>query len=230
MTHTFEDKIGVINRELQKRRSKWFLSQVTHIDFDDVSQIIRAHIHKKWHLWDQSKPLEPWLNRVISNQIKNLIRNNYGVFAKPCVSCPFNESSCHEEDLCSFTMNGQQNQDCPLYAKWLRNKQGEFHIKMPSSYDAHDFEIGGRPNSLVDLPSAVERMHKEMQKRLTPKQYLAYRLLFIENVGEEVAAKQLGYKTSEKNRIAGYRQIKNLKRFFWETAKKILDEEDVIYV
>ena len=57
------------------------------MDFEDVSQIIKIHIYKKWHLYNHSKPLRPWLNRIISNQLKNLIRNNYGNFAKPCVKC-----------------------------------------------------------------------------------------------------------------------------------------------
>jgi hypothetical protein len=28
-------------------------------------------------MWDQTKPLEPWVSRIITNQIRNLIRNNY---------------------------------------------------------------------------------------------------------------------------------------------------------
>jgi hypothetical protein len=48
----YADKAGVIDKELSKRRHKWFLYSVAWIDFDDVCQIIRAHIHKKWHQWD----------------------------------------------------------------------------------------------------------------------------------------------------------------------------------
>jgi RNA polymerase sigma factor (sigma-70 family) len=241
MTSTFEEKVLVVDKEIKKRRQKWFLGVSSGLDFDDVTQIIMAHVHKKWHLWDQSKPLEPWLNRVISNQIKNLIRNNYGIFARPCCSCPFNDQSGHAEDnLCAFTDSGTQSEECPLFRKWQKNKQQEFNIKMPTALtkkgsDNSTFEIvdhGTQSNHAdsVDIESAVDRMHSMMKGRLTEKQYTAYRLLYIDNVSEEAAAKKLGYKTNEKNRTAGYRQIKNLKNFFEAMAKKILEEEDVFYV
>ena len=83
----FENHIQVIDAEINKRRSKWNLSVLAWMDFQDVAQILRIHIYKKWHLYDQSKPLGPWLNRIISNQIKNLIRNNYGNYCRPCLKC-----------------------------------------------------------------------------------------------------------------------------------------------
>ena len=68
----FEDHIDLIDNEIRKRKGKWNLTAITWIDFDDVSQIIRIHIYKKWNLYDSSKPLIPWINRIISNQIKNI--------------------------------------------------------------------------------------------------------------------------------------------------------------
>ncbi len=93
----YEDHQDTIEEELNKRRGKWFLTSLAWIDFDDVKQIIRLHLHKKWDLWDQSRPLKPWLNRIISNQLKNILRNYYSNFAKPCLSCPFNQSGVTEE-------------------------------------------------------------------------------------------------------------------------------------
>ena len=66
----FEDVIEKIDTEILKRRGKWNLTILSWMDFDDVSQILRIHIYKKWHLYDPEKPLAPWLNRIISNQIK----------------------------------------------------------------------------------------------------------------------------------------------------------------
>ena len=66
----FEDVIDKINLEISKRRGKWNLTILAWMDFDDVSQIIRIHIWKKWKMYDPEKPLAPWLNRIISNQIK----------------------------------------------------------------------------------------------------------------------------------------------------------------
>jgi hypothetical protein len=74
----FESCINLINTEILKRKNKWTLSTLNWIDFEDVSQIIRFHIYKKWELYDENKPMLPWVNRIISNQIKNLIRNNEG--------------------------------------------------------------------------------------------------------------------------------------------------------
>ena len=68
----FEDFIETIDEEIKKRKSKWKLTSITWMDFDDISQILRIHIYKKWHLYDLNKPLAPWLNRIITNQIKNL--------------------------------------------------------------------------------------------------------------------------------------------------------------
>ena len=63
----FEDCIDIINQEISKRRNKWTLTSIAWMDFDDISQILKIHIYKKWHLYDSSKPLAPWLNRIISN-------------------------------------------------------------------------------------------------------------------------------------------------------------------
>ena len=70
---TYEDYSDIIDSELAKRRNNWFLNSVSWIDFDDVSQIIRAHIHRKWDQWDQSRPIKPWLNKIISNQFSSLV-------------------------------------------------------------------------------------------------------------------------------------------------------------
>ena len=70
---TYEDKSDVIDEEIRKRSKSWFLTSVPWIDFEDVSQIIRTHIFKKWEQWDQARALQPWLNRLISNQLKIIV-------------------------------------------------------------------------------------------------------------------------------------------------------------
>ena len=62
------------------------------------------------------------------------------------------------------------------------------------------------------------------------KQYLVYELLFIKHIDEEEVAQKMGYKTSEKGRKAGYKQIKNLKKIFKQKAQEILKNEDIISV
>jgi hypothetical protein len=53
-------------------------------------------------------------------------------------------------------------------------------------------------------------------------------MLFIENHSEEIVANYLGYKTTEKRRSAGYKQIKNLKKIFQEKVRNILENKDII--
>jgi hypothetical protein len=42
----YEDKADVIDNEIRKRYYKWHLHAIAWFDFDDVAQIIRAHIKK----------------------------------------------------------------------------------------------------------------------------------------------------------------------------------------
>ena len=72
----FEDCLDLINIEINKRKSKWNLSSIAWMDFDDVSQIIRFHIHQKWKQYDPAKPLQPWISIIITNQLRNLVRNH----------------------------------------------------------------------------------------------------------------------------------------------------------
>ena len=106
-TPKFEECIDQIDQEIRKRRNKWNLTALSWMDFDDVSQILRIHIYKKWDLYDPKKPLCPWLNRIISNQIKNLIRNNYGNYTRPCLRC----AAAEGENLCAIYE--KQTDECP---------------------------------------------------------------------------------------------------------------------
>lgn len=228
----YEDHQEIIEEELNKRRGKWFLTSLAWIDFDDVKQIIRLHLHKKWGLWDQSRPLKPWLNRIISNQLKNILRNYYSNFAKPCLSCPFNQSGVTEEaevGLCGFTESKTQCNECPLYAKWEKTKKSAYQVKMPVALENFGQEIHHKSVDSFELESAEVRLHKEMKDKLSEKHYSIYEMLFIKNIPDEEVANLLGYKTSEKGRKAGYKQIKNLKKQFKEKAEKILKTKDIFY-
>jgi DNA-directed RNA polymerase specialized sigma24 family protein len=225
----YEDCFSQIDEELVKRRGTWFLHSLTWMDYDDVCQIIRSHIHKKWDLWDQERALAPWINKIITNQIKNILRNNYSNFVKPCVNCPFNQSSGEEgaSGLCGFTKSGTQDNSCPLYKKWEKTKKSAYDIKMALTLEHHSQEVFKQPSDDVPIEEAESRLHKEMKKVLNERQYKIYSLLFIYHREEEDVAKEMGYKTTEKGRKAGYKQIKNLKKLFREKAEKILKTKDV---
>jgi len=222
---SFEEKIEIISKAINKKRNKWQLSAIAWMDFDDVSQIIKLHIYKKWSMWDQDKPLEPWIGRIISNQLKNLIRNNYSNYVRPCLSCPHNGG----EDHCLISANGLQNNYCLLYAKWEKQKKTGYNIKMPVTIENHKQEIEQTIDHSFFSFISVEILNAEMEKMLTGKQYSAYIMLFFEKKDDEYVAKFMGYKTTEKNRMIGYKQIKNLKKLFKEKAFEILNNKDICY-
>ncbi len=220
----FEDKLEQIESALEKKRNKWDLDAVPSVDYDDIKQIIMTHIYKKWHLWDQSKPIEPWLSRVVSNQFKNLLRNHYGNYVRPCLRCPFNQGL----DSCEKTKSGIQDSSCSEYRDWERRKKSAYDIKLAVTIENHTNEIHQREDENLDLELATEKISKELKVQLTDKQYTAFEMLFVKNYSEEKVAAFLGYKTTEKKRSAGYKQIKNLKKIFQEKVKQILEYKDIL--
>ena len=235
---SYEDNSQTVDAELEKRRNRWFLQSVTWIDFDDIKQIIRIHIYKKWDQWDQERPLKPWLNRLISNQLKNILRNYYGNFARPCLSCPFNQSPNPDPgakgdlgELCGFTSSGAQCNECPLYAKWEKTKKSAHDVKMPLALENHKHDIQNSLHiqGMFILENAIIKLHIEMKRVLNTRQYEIYTMLFVENLSDEEIALKMGYKTSESGRKAGYKQIKNMKKQFKAKAVKILRNKDILY-
>jgi DNA-directed RNA polymerase specialized sigma24 family protein len=220
----FEDCINDINSEIFKRKNKWNLTAINWMDFSDVSQILRIHIYKKWYLYDPKKPLAPWVNRIISNQIKNLIRNNYSNFARPCLKC----AAAQSEDECSIY--SKQCNACPLYANWEKNKKNAHNTKLTVSIENHSQEINDMSTNNFNLERTAGNVHLKMERVLKPIEWKVYRYLYIDGKNEEETAKLMGYKTTEKNRIAGYKQIKNIKKIIIFKVKKYLynGEIDII--
>jgi len=225
---TYEDCHDIVIEEISKRRPKWYLTSLSWMDFDDVIQIISSHIYVKWEKYDPAQPLKPWLNKIISNQLKNILRNNYSNFVRPCLNCPFNLSGDGvEESSCSFTKSGSQDSSCPLFKKWEKTKKAAYDIKLPLSIDseaAEHKEIAAKNSEIVE---AEQRLHIEMKEVLPDRQYMIYKMLFIDYLSEEEVAARMGYKTSETGRKAGYKQIKNLKKQFKEKAKKLIKTKDI---
>ena len=217
----FEDFIQQIDVEIKKRRSKWNLTALSWMDFDDVSQILRIHIFKKWHLYDTKKPLNPWINRIISTQIKNLIRNNYGNYCRRCLKCAAAESG----DLCYIY--GKQSESCPLYANWMRTKKQAYDAKLPLSIDDYSHEINSAEYKGLDIVTVMQKLNNKMKQILKPAEWKIYKALYIDNMSEEEAATLMGYRTNEKNRVPGYKQIKNVKKSIIVKVKKILSDGEI---
>jgi hypothetical protein len=92
----------------------------------------------------------------------------------------------------------------------------------------HIDEVADRKDNFVDLDASTQKLKLKMKLQLNTRHFTAFEMLFIQNKPEQDVAKFLGFKSSEKKRSAGYKQIKNLKLLFQEKAKKIIEEEDVI--
>jgi hypothetical protein len=221
---SFEEKLPIIATEIRKRKNKWQLNILKWLSFEDVEQIITIHIYKKWHMWDQEKPLEPWVSRIISNQIRNLIRNNYTNYVKPCASCVHNLG----DDHCSLNPSGLQTKECALYASWEKSKKHGYNIKLPLELENHSREVENISSHNLDFDEAVLSLNGEMKKILSANYYVAYCMLFFEKKSDEEVAVFLGYRCNEKNRKVGYKQIKNLKKLFRDKAVEILKNKDII--
>jgi len=172
-------------------------------------------------MYDVRKPLVPWVNRIISNQIKNLIRNNYGNFARPCLKCAASEGA----DLCSIYE--KQCSKCPLYAHWEKTKKRAHDTKLPVTLENHSNEVYNMISDHVDLERATEKLHEKMEKVLKPNEWVIYKHLYIEHMEEEAVAKLMGYRTSEKNRQPGYKQIKNIKKSIISKARKVIEKGEI---
>ena len=220
----FEDYIDVIETAIRKQRSRWRLYCITWFDFEDVEQVIKIHIHKKWSMWKQDLPLEPWINTIVTNQIRNLVRNHYGNYVKPCVTCEFNMG----DNSCSYTQSGTQDGECKAYRTWEKTKKAAFDLKIAVPSENHLHEMSSDPDHNICFDSCIDKLNIYMEDVLTPVHYKAYLMLFFEKTSEEEVAKFMVYKTNEKKRKAGYRQLKNLKKMFMQKAAEIIKDNDII--
>ena len=217
----FEDNIEFIDTEIAKRRNLWNLTSVQWMDFDDVAQIIRIHIYEKWKLYDPAKPLAPWLNKVIAHQIKNIIRNIYGNYVRPCLKC----CAAEGENLCKIY--SVQCSDCPLYLAWEKSKKRAYEVKMPLPIDnfLNDQDVGYHDEQNIDV--VAKAIHAKMQKVLKPSEWMVYKMLFIDNLPEEQVAVKMGYKSNETNRKPGYKQLRNVRKAIIDKVKRALADDEI---
>jgi len=217
----FDDYIEIIDQEIIKRKNKWALTSLQWLDFEDVAQIIRIHIFKKWEQYDSSKPIQPWLNRIITNQIRNIIRNSYSNFVRPCLRC----AAALPDDGCSIYI--EQCSRCPLYQAWEKKKKNAYNIKITVPMASHEHEVKENWEEGIDIEASAQRLHKRMKVILKPLEWKVYEALFINNEDEKKVAERLGYITNEKNRHPGYKQIKNIRKIIIDKAKKIISDDQV---
>ena len=222
---TYEDKSSELEEILIKYRSKWQLDALAWIGYEDVCQIIRMHIWKKWHLWDQQRPFKPWAGMVVSHQIMNLVRNNYSNFARPCLKCPFFQGS----DGCGYTKSGIQDEECEVFAKWKKKKERAYNLQLPLPIEEGDSFGESFIEDEINFEKSEQRLHEKVMSNLSGKHLEIYKMLFIEHKEESEIAEKYGFKKdSSKRKTVRYKQISNLKKRFYEMAKKAVIEEDIL--
>ena len=79
-----------------------------------------------------------------------------------------------------------------------------------------------------NFKDSLEKLDHLMKKKLTPIHYKAYRMLYFEKKSEQDVAKYMGYKISPQKNKLGYRQVKNLKKKFLQTAIDLIRQNDII--
>ena len=210
----FEDFIDIIDAELNKRKTKWTLTSINWLDWDDVSQIIRIHIYNKWHLYDQTKPIYGWLNTIITNQTRNLIRNLYSNFARPCLKC------YAAIDISGCKIYGEQCSKCPLFDNWKKRREPAAHVKIPVAIENHVDEVKTIFDTNSDISRHIDMVHKVMKQVLKPLEYKVYEGLYILNLDETLVMKNLGYTSNEAKRPPGYKQLRNLTKTIINKFKK----------
>ena len=77
------------------------------------------------------------------------------------------------------------------------------------------------------MEKTAQNLHDKMQQSLRPIEWKVYELLYIQHLDEEEVAKRMGYKTTEKNRSPGYKQIKNIKKSIITKVKDVIDRGDL---
>ena len=147
------------------------------------------------------------------------------------MNCPFAQLSTEADEshsgICAFTPSGVQCGECPLYAKWEKTKKNAYDIKMPLALDHHPQEVFNIQQDSFDVMQSAKKLHTEMEKRLSEKHYIIYRLIYIENIPDEKVAETMGYKSNEKGERLATNRLKTLKKFLAKAAE-ILDRTDII--
>ena len=217
----YEDVAKAVDKEIRKRRNKW---RYTHLEFEDVAQSLRLHIWKKFSRWDQSRNFIPWVNRVITHALINIIRDSYANLTKPCVKCAGNEGDV----FCRFTPSHTQCSECPMYKNWAKKKKPAFDIKLPVSIENHTDEVSNMSGKFFDIESAKLVLEIELKKILTVTQYKVFKMIYVENRSDAYVAEKMNFRTTEIGRMPGYRQIKNYKDLILEASRKIIKEKDIV--
>jgi RNA polymerase sigma factor (sigma-70 family) len=218
----FEDRISDIQREINKRKKKWTLSTLA---WEDVGQILLIHVFEKYHLYDPAKSeFSHWLNRLISNRIKNVLRDNLTLFSRPCIlNCSFNLG----DNFCGFTSSGKQCSECPLFAKWAHKKRDHFNVAQSLPLVNHEQEVNNIQSDFLDISGAKRVIDGKIREKLNSHEWVVYEMLYIQNLTMEQVGTILKYKKAKNSQIPGYQQLKKIQTKIIFLSKQIIVDENL---
>ena len=229
----FDEVAKYIQGEIRKRRSNWRSTNV--MEWEDVAQELLIRAYNKYPLFDPNKaPLQHWLNTLISNAIKNLMRDKVYRSSRPCLGngkdphkCAFNAGG----NLCSWEHNlsGVQCSACPTYKAWTEKKANMHNIVSPVSIENHSQEINNIQSDFLDIAAKKEIIDAKIIAALDSQHEVKlYTLLFIEHKSPEEVGNTLRYKQSKNNRAPGYQVILKFQKKVYKLARYIVNNEDIM--
>ncbi len=230
----FEKQIPIVEEQIKRRRPRWTLHS---IPFEDVIQDITIHAFKKYdsstsgfrpELCKKSDTSElcflKWINRLITRQMNNILRDNYSKWQRPCIKCAFNTG----DGSCSKTPSRRQCDECTLpdYRRWLKSKQNQFNIKQTLPLENHSQEVENYQGDFFDVAAAKKVVDIKMKERLTKYEWRVYRMLFVQHksdaeVGTILKLKKVG------RTPPGYQRILSLRKHFACLVRQIVEEENL---
>jgi len=221
MPYTFEEKYNEVLDVVRKYNSRWHLDALRWLDYEDVSSEIVTHVWKKWHQWNQERPLAPWVSTICKNQIFNKLRNNFTNYARPCIKCPNNLEGTH----CSATSNHEQCSECPIYAHWMTSKKSAYDIKLPLELENHKVEINNIPFDEVDYDLVMVRLINELTGKLDEKSFAVFKMANLDKKTDKEIVSFL--KLKPKPGLGVMKQLTDIKANILASVKIIIKESDI---
>jgi len=225
---SFEECLPIIQVEVAKKKVKWRLTSLRHIDFNDVSNILLNHVYTKWYLYDQTRPLRNWLHGLLSNRMRNIIRDNFGAWKRPCLKhCPYFGGGT----VC--TLYGTQCNKCDLYAKWESGSKLKLEILMPHSVDSPiesdegsfvQTQLQDKTCNFLNFDIKIPEFNDLLQEKLKPLEWKTYKYLFIDHLSDVECAKNLGYDITGLKNSKGVKAVAKLKTKIYAVSKVLVLE------
>ncbi len=229
---TFTQRYPEVLYYVNKRKRRLDLAT---LPWEDIRQLILIRVSEQYEkpgaAFDPAKgPFKKWLNRVITNAVRNIWRDNLSHFSRPCIT---GKGGCVENmggDLCRRTSSGKQCAECPAFRKWEKRKGGHNAVRLTLSMENHSQEVSNVSSDFLDVAAKKRVIDARIKGKLTKQEWRIYSLLMIKGKSEEETAKALGFraKRGQKTKMfPGYLIILAARHRFVAATREIIRDEDL---